>query len=280
MRNFAPYLTAAPETDVFAADLEQQMSRAKATPHSIGPLYPDFDSYMLTPLGYAVSRELARVVADSDQSFGHFPVESNRQVPELVAEGNLYLQGKFPRPIDWGFFNPFREPMESRDPIQQGAVMIARSPIKNASGAVQDANLITRSMFNFLRNRYDYDRDEAYGIIRNSTGLLARLAMMNDTDPNKSPNRTQFNQFVGMDDYVDGVIEPEHLVLDAERTKVDLSAEAKQKAKDCQGDGCPSMSLPVKWRGKVMPMLMAFWDGCSEIAQDRIEQALAIPSFY
>jgi hypothetical protein len=289
MPNFEPFLREAANPEAFSMDLEQSIEKAKATPHKIGWLYPDFDTYMLAPLGGAISGELARVVADSEGSFGNFGnSDANQYVPQWTEFGrDYYYFGRFPDPIDDGLTNPFREVMEgSVDPIQQQAVRIARDCLRNASATVQDANLAIRSLFNFLLQEPQHNQDSNGPIIRNSSRLIARLAMINDMDEER-PGRPEFSKFVGIparlmiESNANDVISAEHLALDPERQSVDLAAEAKRKAKECSpNSGCPSLRIQVAWQGEVVPMLTAFWDGCTEVALDRVEQARAIPFMY
>ncbi len=279
----------AADSEAFSNDLEQRIADAKSTPHAIGRLYPDFDTYMLAPLGYAVASELARSVSKSDHVFSRSTsAAANQYVPIWMEMGrDYYYFGRFPDPIDNGLTNPFREAMAgSIDATQQQAVRIARGCLRNASAAVQDANLAIRSIFNFLLQDSGYEQSANEQIVRNSSRLISRLAMINDTVEGR-PGRPEFSKFVGIpsrlmsESRANDVIDPEHLVLDARQESVDLTPWAKQKAKECSsGSGCPTLRLGVRWRGSIMPMLLAFWDGSTEVAIDRIEQARAIPSIY
>jgi len=286
MPDFEPFLRENAGPDAFATDLEHRIEEAKATPPKIGWLYPDFDTYMLAPLGYAVSSELARDVAGSDRPFGSFGnPDANSYVPQWVEFGrDYYYLGRFPDPIDNGLCNPFREVMEgSVDPVQQQAVRIARLCMKNGSAAVEDANLAVRSLFNFVMHEPEHDQTDNALIVRNSSRLIMRLAMMNDMVEGQ-PGRPEFSRFVGIPvrlmgaSRVNEVIGAEHLVLDPALKNADLSAAAKQKAKECSpNSGCPSLRIQVAWRGDVVPMLKAFWEGCAEVALHRTWNTRAIP---
>jgi len=288
MSVFEPFfreMSADPEA--FPADLEQRIVQAKSASQSLGLAYPDFDTYMLTPVGYAVRDELARMVGSSHQSFGGMDPRANSYVPLWTEKAaDYYYLGRFPRPIDYGEFNPLREVMEGQiGVIQQQAGRIARNCLVNASATVENTNFAIRSLFNFLLEEPEHDQTDNGRIVSNSGKLIARLAMLNDTAEGK-PGKPEFNTFAGVPTRLlidsvgraNDVIGVEHLVLDFEQQRVDLSDEAKQRAKECSpGNGCPSLHRQVEWRGKTMPMLMAFWGGAVEVAQDRIEQAKADP---
>lgn len=285
MTVFEPFLREAGDPEAFSVDLEKRIVQAKSTPDAIGRRYPDFDTYMLAPLGYAVRDELARSVAGSQHSFGNISSEANPYVPIWTEIGaDYYYLGRFPHPIDNGEFNPFREAMEgSIDDTQQEAVRIARSCLRNASGTVQDANLALRSLFNFLSQEPEHDPVDTGLIVHNSNRLIGRLARINDMATGK-PGRVEFSKFVGIparllnESRAEDVIGAEHLTFNAERQDVDLTAEAKLKARECSPDGgCPSLRIQVRWRGKVMPMLMSFWDAGVEVSLDRIEKDKANP---
>jgi|GEM_PF-4163429 len=264
MSNFDPFLRADTDTAAFPVAIEAAI--VEAVGGAGGRELPEFDTFGLTPLGFTVADELARVIAESDESFMGIHPSANPGVPKWVKRGNAFFYGNFAEDFEGRVFDPFRELVMPQD---EEAITIAKNCMNNGAGAVMDANLVARSILQMPKVAAS-DEPERVETLRRSHGLAARLAMLNDMEPGV-PGRGAFNKFVGIESPMTGAINPEHLELDPDSGEVDLTKEAREFAKDCgvEGRGCPALRKQVEYRGRIIPMIESFWDGSVDVIARR-----------
>ncbi len=264
MSNFDPFLRADTNTVAFPVAIETAIEQAVAGPG--GRELPEFDTFGLTSLGFTVADELARVIAESDQSFMGIHPSANSGVPKWVKKGNAFFYGNFAQDFEGRVYDPYRDLIMERD---QEAITIAMNCMNNGAGAVMDTNLIARSILQ-MPGVAGREKPEQVETLRRSHGLAARLAMLNDMEAGV-PGRGAFNGFVGIENPMTSAIDPGHLEEDPESGEVDLTKEAKDFAKTCsvEGRGCPALRKQVEYRGRIIPMIEAFWDGSVEVIARR-----------
>jgi hypothetical protein len=269
MSNFEPFLKTSNDPRAFSASLEARVQ--EAVDHPIPETERlQFDTFGLTLLGFAVSGELARVVSTSDRGFMNCSPRANKHVIKWLERGNASFNGDFPQDFFGPVVDPFRELVL---PVQEEAIMIAQNCMSNGSGSVMDANLITRSILG-IPEVAEADVSTKTATLRNSHKLVARLAMLNDMDPDRQ-GRGAFNEAVGIEHQFLGAIAVQNLEYCEEADVVDLGKEAREALKQCSvlGRGCPALRIVVEYRGRNIPMIEAFWDGSVDVVASRLSQA-------
>lgn len=267
MQHFEPFLRENTDELNFSNNLERAKVVAISDPFNTQ--YSTFDTYGLTPLGFCVSEELARLVSKSTHRYKSLSPQANVYVPRWVKRGNEALQGDFPVDFHGTVYDALTETITEDD---INAIDIAINCMHNGSAAVLDANLIARSVLATLGFVEDMVVSKVE-TLRRSSKLVSRLAMLNDMLTDGTAGRKVFSEFMQVVNPGTGILTPQYLIYDEVSDSVDLSDEAKAVLKSCSipGGGCPALRSIVQYKGQRLPMILAFWDSCVDVIAKKVE---------
>jgi hypothetical protein len=264
---FEPHLQASADLDTFSSNLETRIAEALGAfnPESL----PKFDTYGLTPLGYAVSEELGRVVAESPEPYLIYGEKVRAAVPKWVARGNSIVQGGFiedDTPPEKLFGTP-RDKMSATD---YSASLIAANCLQNGASTVADANFLARSVLG-IKAVAEAEPQGKIAALRGARLLVRRFSMLNDTNPD-APGRKMFNRNVSVENRQVDNIYPGNMEFNETPSTVRFTKEIRKVISMASGEGCPALRKDVHFRGELVPMIESFWTGAVDVIGARLDQ--------